>query len=78
MPSNIKLISMRKTSIQNITNLDCLTLLQVGAVQHSIVKPTSDKINEQRDAIVEKVTKIVEAAAASGVNVLCFQEAWSK
>lgn len=52
--------------------------LQIAAVQHSIVKPTTEKICVQRDAIVEKVTKIVEAAAASGVNVICFQEAWSK
>lgn len=53
-------------------------IVRVAAIQHSIVKPTTDKISVQRDAIIEKVTKIVEAAAASGVNVLCFQEAWSK
>lgn len=51
---------------------------KIAAVQHSIVKPTNETISVQRDAIVEKVTKIVEAAAASGVNVICFQEAWSK
>lgn len=42
------------------------------------MKPTVEKIGVQRDAIVAKVTKIVEAAAASGVNVICFQEAWSE
>lgn len=51
---------------------------QVAAVQHSIVKLTTDKISIQRDAIIEKVTKIIEAAAASKVNVICFQEAWSE
>lgn len=52
--------------------------LQVAAVQHGIVRPTTDQISVQRDAIVKRVTKIVEAAAASGVNVICFQEAWSE
>lgn len=47
-------------------------------MQHSIVLPTTEKIGAQRDAIVEKITKIVEAAAASNVNIICFQEAWSK
>lgn len=51
--------------------------VQVGAVQHSIVKPTTDSIQAQRDAIFEKIGRIVEAAAASDVNILCFQEAWS-
>lgn len=50
----------------------------MAAVQHSIVLPTTDKVSAQRDAIVEKVTNIVEAAAASNVNIICFQEAWSK
>lgn len=52
--------------------------LQVAAVQHSIVKPTTDKLTDQRDAIFEKVTKLIQAAAASNVNIICFQEAWSK
>lgn len=51
---------------------------QVAAVQHSIVKPTTDKVSVQRDAIIEKVAKIIKAAAASKVNVICLQEAWSK
>lgn len=53
-------------------------IVRVAAVQHSIVKPTTDKISVQRDAILEKVSKIIEAAAASNVNIVCLQEAWSK
>lgn len=53
-------------------------ILQVGAIQHSIVRSTSDKISAQRDAILEKVSRIIEAAADSGVNILCLQETWSK
>lgn len=47
-------------------------------MQHAIVKPTTDKIQVQRDAILEKIERIVEAAAASDVNILCLQEAWSE
>lgn len=50
----------------------------MAAVQHSIVKSTTDKISVQRDAILEKVSKIIEAAAASKVNIICFQEAFSE
>lgn len=51
---------------------------QVAAVQNSIVRPTTDKISDQRDAIFAKITEIVKAAAASNVNIICFQEAWSE
>jgi beta-ureidopropionase len=42
------------------------------------VLPTSNPIHEQRQAIFEKIGKIIDAAGADGVNVLCLQEAWSK
>jgi beta-ureidopropionase len=53
-------------------------IVKIGAVQNSIVKPTNDSIHAQRDAIFEKIGKIIDAAGADGVNVLCLQEAWSK
>jgi beta-ureidopropionase len=53
-------------------------LVRVGIIQHKIVLPTTAPVKAQRDAILERVAKIVDAAAACGVNVLCFQEAWSK
>lgn len=51
---------------------------QVAAVQNSIVRPTTDPINVQRDAIHIKIQNMIEAAAASNVNIICLQEAWSK
>lgn len=47
-------------------------------MQHAIVKPTTDSIQVQRDAIHEKIARIIEAAAASNVNILCLQEVWSE
>jgi beta-ureidopropionase len=47
-------------------------------IQHKSVLPTTAPIKAQRDAILERVGKIVDAAALCGVNVLCFQEAWSE
>ncbi|XP_050667863.1 beta-ureidopropionase-like [Leptidea sinapis] len=52
-------------------------IVRIGAIQHSIVSGTFMPINEQRLAIFEKVSKIINTAAKEGVNVLCLQEAWS-
>lgn len=53
-------------------------VVKVGAVQNSIAVATSAPIAEQRNAIFEKIGKIIDAAGEDGVNVLCLQEAWSK
>ncbi|XP_037809267.1 beta-ureidopropionase [Lucilia sericata] len=52
-------------------------LVKVGAIQNSIVLATTEPIDKQREAIWKKITKIIKAAAAAGVNVLCMQEAWT-
>lgn len=52
--------------------------VRIGAVQTSIVAPTTAPVSEQRDKIFEKVGKIIDAAALDNVNVLCLQELWSK
>lgn len=53
-------------------------IVKVGAVQNSIVLPTSAPILDQRNAIFDKVKALIDAAGAAGVNVLCLQEAWSE
>lgn len=53
-------------------------IVKIGAVQNAIAAPTTDPIHKQRDAMFSKIGKIVDAAGADGVNVLCLQEAWSK
>ncbi|XP_063368269.1 uncharacterized protein LOC134656643 [Cydia amplana] len=52
-------------------------LVKVGVVQHSIGTTTDKPIVEQREAIINKIRKIITAAGEEGVNVLCLQEAWS-
>ncbi|XP_047996044.1 beta-ureidopropionase-like [Leguminivora glycinivorella] len=52
-------------------------LVKVGVVQHSIATTTDKPIVEQREAIFNKIRKIITAAGEEGVNVLCLQEAWS-
>ncbi|XP_049767328.1 beta-ureidopropionase [Schistocerca cancellata] len=51
-------------------------LVRVGLVQNRIVLPTNAPIAEQRDALHRRIATIVEAAAISGVNILCLQESW--
>ncbi|XP_049871487.1 uncharacterized protein LOC126370583 [Pectinophora gossypiella] len=52
-------------------------VVKLGLVQHSVVLPTDRPVDEQRNAIFEKVSHIIEAAAAEDVNILCLQETWS-
>eukprot|EP01060_Flectonema_neradi_P003048 TRINITY_DN11904_c3_g1_i1.p1 TRINITY_DN11904_c3_g1~~TRINITY_DN11904_c3_g1_i1.p1 ORF type:complete len:393 (+),score=77.07 TRINITY_DN11904_c3_g1_i1:81-1259(+) len=52
-------------------------IVRVAAVQNSIVEPTDAPIKLQYQAICNKLAKIIEAAAASSVNILCLQEAWT-
>lgn len=53
-------------------------IVRIAAVQNSIVEPTTEKISVQRDALHIKIGIIIHAAAASNVNVICLQEAWSE
>lgn len=52
-------------------------VVKVGIIQHSIVASTDKPIVEQRQAIFDKVRKIIEVAASESVNILCLEEAWS-
>ncbi|GFG29062.1 hypothetical protein Cfor_02092 [Coptotermes formosanus] len=51
-------------------------IVRVGLIQTHIVRSTSDPLKEQREAIFDRVAKLVEAAAYCGVNIVCFQELW--
>lgn len=56
----------------------CIRIVRVGVIQHQIVLPTTAPLAEQRNAIYDKVGKIISLAADANVNVLCLQEAWRK
>lgn len=51
-------------------------LVRVGLIQHSIVLPTTEPLQKQRNALHQKIQKYVDYAATCGVNILCLQEAW--
>ncbi|KAJ0962066.1 hypothetical protein J5N97_029894 [Dioscorea zingiberensis] len=51
-------------------------IVRVGLIQNSIALPTNAPFSEQKTAIMQKVKPMIDAAGASGVNVLCLQEAW--
>lgn len=52
-------------------------LVRVGLIQHSIVKGTMESVQDQRDAIHNKVKAYIVQAAQYQVNIVCLQEAWS-
>jgi hypothetical protein len=51
-------------------------MVKIAAVQTSLGCPTTENVGTQRQKIFDKVGKILEAAAAENVNVLCLQELW--
>ena len=53
-------------------------VVRVGVIQNAIVRPTTDPVIEQRDALFKRIGEMVDAAGECGVNVLCLQEAWSE
>ncbi|XP_035446999.1 uncharacterized protein LOC118273907 [Spodoptera frugiperda] len=52
-------------------------IVRVGVVQNTIATSTDKPIAVQRQAIFDKIRKIIEVAGEEDVNVLCLQEAWS-
>eukprot|EP00124_Ichthyophonus_hoferi_P004419 Ihof_evm2s483 gene=Ihof_evmTU2s483 len=50
-------------------------LVRVAAVQNAIVLPTTAPVADQMNAIHDRLSTIVHAAGAAGVNVIGFQEA---
>ncbi|KAJ3689007.1 hypothetical protein LUZ61_018171 [Rhynchospora tenuis] len=51
-------------------------VVRVGLIQNSISLPTTAHYADQKKAIMEKIKPMIDAAGASGVNILCLQEAW--
>jgi len=58
--------------------MDFTRIVRVGVIQNQIVLPTTAPLTEQRNAIFQKISKIISLAAEANVNVLCLQEAWRK
>lgn len=52
-------------------------VVRIGLIQHSIAAPTTAPVLEQYKAIEAKVRRMIDAAGAMKVNVLCLQEAWT-
>ena len=52
-------------------------VVRIAVIQNQIIKPTDAPIEEQFQAIVDRVTDMIDAAGSMGVNVLCLQEAWT-
>jgi beta-ureidopropionase len=52
-------------------------IVRVGVIQTQIVESTSAPVDVQFQAICDRTEKLIHAAGAMGVNVLCLQEAWT-
>ncbi|MGH0151455.1 UNVERIFIED_CONTAM: hypothetical protein FKN15_024105 [Acipenser sinensis] len=52
-------------------------IVRVGLIQNQIILPTDAPVIEQITALHKRIGEIVEVAAMCGVNIICFQEAWT-
>lgn len=52
-------------------------VVKVGLIQNQIVKPTTESVLDQRQALFERIGRMIDVAARCGVNILCLQEAWT-
>jgi beta-ureidopropionase len=52
-------------------------IVRVGLIQNKIVRPTSDPVAQQRDALHSRIADMLEVASTCGVNIVCMQEAWT-
>lgn len=52
-------------------------IVRIGIFQHKLPLPPNSPIKEVRDGLFKLAEKAIETAALGGVNVFCFQEAWS-
>ncbi|XP_069850517.1 beta-ureidopropionase isoform X2 [Dipodomys merriami] len=57
--------------------LRCPRIVRVGLVQNRTPLPASTPVTEQVSALHRRIEAIVEVAAMCGVNIICFQEAWT-
>ncbi|CAF0742170.1 unnamed protein product [Brachionus calyciflorus] len=51
-------------------------LVRIGAIQNSIVLPTTEPIVKQREAIYARISTLIQAAYLSGCNIVGLQETW--
>lgn len=51
--------------------------VRIGVIQNKVIRPTTDPVVEQYEAIADRVEVMLEAAGKLGVNIVCLQEAWT-
>eukprot|EP00741_Cyanophora_paradoxa_P025711 tig00000388_g24812.t1 len=52
-------------------------VVRIGLIQNKIVRPTTDPLKDQYQAIENRIRTMIDAAGAMGVNIVCLQEAWT-
>ncbi|RNA18829.1 Beta-ureidopropionase [Brachionus plicatilis] len=51
-------------------------VVRIGAIQNSIVLPTTEPVAKQREALHQRIGTLIHAAYLCGCNVVGLQEAW--
>ncbi|UXI15100.1 hypothetical protein NH340_JMT01043 [Sarcoptes scabiei] len=52
-------------------------IIRVGLIQNRIVMPTTESVDNQRQALHKRINDILYAAMKCNANIVCLQEAWT-
>lgn len=53
-------------------------IVRVAMIQNTISVSTTRPLQEQRDALFQKISNYIEHAIACKANIICLQEVWCK
>lgn len=67
---------LKSFAFQNKPDDENARIVKIGAAQTSIARETSSSASQQRKKTFEKLERIIEAAAADDVKILCLPELW--
>ena len=51
--------------------------MKIAAIQNKILLPTTEPVQKQKLALMNRIKEIIEIAALEGANVIGLQEAWT-
>ena len=52
-------------------------IVRVAAIQNKIVLPTTEPVQKQKQAIMDRIQQIIEISVGEGANIIALQEIWN-
>lgn len=52
-------------------------IVRVAAIQNKIVLPTTESVQKQKQALMDRIKEIIEISVGEGANIIALQEIWN-